>query len=287
VQGRKAVVDKIIAAMEEIVAAKEAQITEIVDVPTRRQGGLIGPGGAAKKTLESQFKVSIYFPSRDSEKTGVKIIGLPADVAKAKAHIQEVTKEEPGETIQVPLHLHHVVSDNGQIFRNLLRDHSVRVDHAGHKVPPKPSRKAAPIGAPLPLITDEQPDADSHTFHTVSVVPAESEGDIPWVLRGDAAGVAKAKAAIAAALEQAQRTTTTGYLVLADPRLYGSVIGQGGKKVQSLRKQTGCTIDVPKIGGQRQAIEISGSEEGVEKARQLILEAVQEGVKRAAGNRRD
>jgi len=287
VQGRKAVVDKIIAAMEEIVAAREAQITEIVDVPTRQQGTLIGHGGAAKKALESQFKVSIDIPGRESGRTGIKIRGLPADVAKAKAHIQEVTKEEPGETIQVPLHFHHVISNDGQIFRNLRRDHNVRVDHADHKVPPKPSRRDAPIDAPLPLITDEQPDADSHTFRTVSVVPAESEGDIPWVLRGDAASVAKAKAAITAALEQAQRTTTTGYLFLPDPRLYRYVVGQAGKKVQSLRKQTGCTIEVPKAGEQGEAIEISGTEEGVEKARQLILEAVQDGARRAVDNRRD
>ena len=151
----------------------------------------------------------------------------------------------------------------------------------------KPSaKKAAPNDAPLPLITDAQDEGeDAHTFHTVACTPVELEGDIPWVLRGDAEAVAKAKAAVAAAIEQAQATTTTGYLGLPDPRLYRYVIGQGGQKVNAIRKQSGCTIDVPKSGEGREAIEICGSEEGVEIAKDLILKAVQEGAMQSVNRR--
>lgn len=55
------------------------------------------------------------------------------------------------------------------------------------------------------------------------------------------------------------------------------VIGQGGQKVNSIRKQSGCKINVPKAGSGEQAIELAGSAEGVEKAKELILEAVKEG----------
>ena len=74
-------------------------------------------------------------------------------------------------------------------------------------------------------------------------------------------------------------------LFRSDPRLYRYVIGQGGQKVNAIRKQSGCTIDVPKSGEGREAIEICGSEEGVEIAKDLILKAVQEGAMQSVNRR--
>lgn len=286
VEGNKAVVDKIIAAMLDVVATREAQTTTVIDVPTAQHRTLIGRGGDAKKALESQFRVSLDVPARDSGKTGIKISGLPTDVAAAAEHITQLTKQEEGETIMVPRQYHHAAANGGQLFHVLKREHNVTVDHAGQKLPPKPSAKKVANDAPLPLITDAQDEGeDSHTFHTVPCTPEEIEGEIPWVLRGDAEAVAKAKAAVTAAIEQAQATTTTGYLGLPDPRLYRYVIGQGGQKVNAIRKLSGCTIDVPKSGEGREAIEICGSEEGVEKAKDLILKAVQEGAAQSINRR--
>ncbi|OBT59759.1 hypothetical protein VE04_00201 [Pseudogymnoascus sp. 24MN13] len=264
VEGNKAVVDKIIAAMLEVVATREAQTTTVIDVPTAQHRTLIGRGGDAQKALESQFRVALDVPARDPGKTGIKISGLPADVALAAEHIAELTKQDEGETIMVPRQYHHAVANGGQLFH-----------------------KAAANDAPLPLITDAQEEGeDSHTFHTVACTPVEIEGEIPWVLRGDAEAVAKANVPLfGGAIEQAQATTTTGYLGLPDPRLYRYVIGQGGQKVNAIRKQSGCTIDVPKSGEGREAIEICGSEEGVEIAKELILKAVQEGATQSINRR--
>jgi polyribonucleotide nucleotidyltransferase len=90
--------------------------------------------------------------------------------------------------------------------------------------------------------------------------------------------VEKAKKLIEAALQQAAKQNTTGYLVLPDPRTYRHVIGQGGSKVNAIRKQSGCKITVPRNQAEDEAIEIVGSKEGVEKAKELILQAVKEGV---------
>jgi hypothetical protein len=117
---------------------------------------------------------------------------------------------------------HHVVSDNGQFFRQLRNNHSVNVDHGGQKPPPKPT---APVNTrayngAAPLITDNQDTvADAHSWNVVSTA-AEGEGEIPWILRGPPENVAKAKAQISAALEAAAKNTTTGYLVLPDPATY-------------------------------------------------------------------
>ena len=276
VEGRKAVVDKIIERMLQIVAENESRVTETIDVPQSQHRHLIGRGGDAKLALQSKFKVNLDIPNRDSGKTNVKITGKPEDVEAAKAHILEITKEEEGETIQIPVRLHHAVSQDGQLFRKLQRDHGVKIDHAGHRTPGKPSKRQAEAETEeLPLITDE---TNGPAFRVLTIIPAEADEDIPWVLRGEAGAVAKARAQIAAALEQARSATHIGYLTLDDPRLNRYVIGQGGKTVNAIRKQSGCKIEVPKSGDSHAEIEIVGSLEGVEKAKELILKAVDEGA---------
>lgn len=279
VEGRSEVVDKIIAAIEEKAAEWESQVTEVLDVPTDKHRTLIGRGGDAKRQMEAKFEVSIDIPRQGDGKTGVKVTGRPEKVEAAKEHIQTLIKEQEGETMQVPRSMHHAVSNNGQFFRKLRNDWSVTVDHAGQSTPPKPEATRA-NGGSLPLITDEADEAaDAHSWTTVRNVSSE-EGDIPWVLRGSAENVERAKKAIQSALEQAGKQDTTGLLTLPDPRSYRFIIGPGGSKVKSIRGQSGCKITVPREN-QGEAIEIVGSEEGVEKARELILEAVMEGANRS------
>ena len=96
--------------------------------------------------------------------------------------------------------------------------------------------------------------------------------------------VAKAKDLIIAAIEQALKNSTIGYLTLPDPSTYRYVIGQGGSKVNSIRKATGCKITVPRDQARDEGIEISGSADGIEKAKDLVLDAVKEG--KSGGNGR-
>ncbi|KAK1994423.1 KH domain-containing protein [Colletotrichum falcatum] len=277
VEGRSDIVNKICARIEEIVREKESQVTEILDVPIEKHRTLIGRGGDAKRQLESQFTVSIDIPRQGDGKTGVKITGRPENVEKAKEHIASLVKEQEGETLQVPRSLHHSISNNGQFFRQLRSNHQVSVDHAGQSVPPKPSASRSNGGA-LPLITDDDDaTADVHSWKVVDCA-ADEDGDIPWVLRGSPENIEKAKAAIASAIEQARKNTHTGYLALPDPKTYRYVIGQGGSKVNSIRKQSGCKINVPRNDDKEDAIEIIGTADGVEKAKDLILEAVKEGL---------
>lgn len=207
-------------------------------------------------------------------------MGQAADVEKAKARILSDVKRQEGEAVQVPRNLHHAVSNGGQFFRKLNRDHSVTVDHAGQKLPAKPAPPSAArtTSGALPLITDDADAvADVHSWNVVENTSTE-EGEIPWVLRGTPENIEKAKAAIAAALAQAEEQNATGYLVLPDPRTYRHVIGQGGSKVNSIRKQSGCKITVPRDQAKDEPIEVVGSKEGVEKAKELILAAVRDGV---------
>lgn len=243
-------------------------------MPTDKHRSLIGRGGEAKKRLEEQFSVTIDIPRQGSADTAVKITGEEANVEKAKDHIVNLTKEKPSETIQVPRNLHQAISgERGQFFRKLRSDLHVSVDHAGQTPPPKPTAAARANGGALPLITDEA-DQDAHSWNVVVGV-SDEEGEIPWVLKGSPENIEKAKPLITAAMAQA-KNNVTGYLVLPDPSTYRHVIGQGGSKVNSIRKQCGCTIDVPRkdVG---EAIKVVGTKEDVEKAKELILAAVRDG----------
>ncbi|KAI0868200.1 putative RNA binding effector protein Scp160 [Hypoxylon argillaceum] len=279
IEGRRDVVEKIVASIESFVSQRESQVTETLDVPVEKHRTLIGRGGEAKRQLESQFNVSIDIPRQGSGSTGVKLVGLPADVEKVKTHISSIVKESQGETIQIPRKYHNVISENGQFFRRLRNDHKVTVDHAGQN-PPAKSKAPSTRGdaSALPLITDDvEATADAHSWVIVDAVSSE-EGEIPWVLKGSKDGLEKAKRAITAALEQAQKNNnSTGYLVLPDPSTYRLVIGTGGSKVNAIRKQSGCKINVPRDQAKDEAIEILGSREGCEKAKDLILAAVRDG----------
>lgn len=272
--------------MRQIVAERDSQTTETIEVSTDKHRSLIGRGGETKKDLESKFKVSIDIPRQGSGQTGVKIAGQPTDVEKAKAHILDLVKDQEGETVQVPRKVHHIVADNGLFFRKLRNDHKVKVDHGGQKLPPKPAApaNARANGGALPLITDDADEvSNAHSWNVVSIGESDLDGEIPWILQGSPENVAKAKGILSAAIEQALKNTTTGYLVLPDPQTYRYVIGQGGKQVNSIRNATGCKISVPRDQAKDEAIEISGTADGVEHAKELILKAVEEGSNNTNG----
>ena len=280
VEGRTEVVANIIKRIKEIVAERDSQITEVTEVPIDQHRSLIGRGGDTKRQMESKFSVSIDVPRQGGSQTGVKITGRPENVESAKDHIQNLLKAQQGETIQVPRNVHHVISNGGQFFRQLRNNHQVTVDHAGQALPAKPDTSRA-NGGSLPLITDEDDAmADAHSWKVVLTAAGE-DGDIPWVLRGSPDNVTKAREAIAKALEEAQKNDATGYLVLPDPRTYRYVIGPNGTKVNSIRKQSNCKIQVPRDQAKDEAIEIIGSSDGVESAKDLILAAVREGLSKS------
>lgn len=287
VEGKADVVNNIIAAIQKIVSDRESQATESFEVPTEKHRSLIGREGKTKKDLEAKFKVSIDIPRQGSGQSAIKVTGLPADVEAAKSHILNLVKDQEGETVQVPRQVHHTIADNGQFFRRLRNDHKVTIDHAGHKIPPKPTAPAnvRGNGANLPLQTDEPSDIDAHIWNIVDNSESAIDGEIPWILRGPPDNVAKAKATLAAAIESALTNTTAGYLILPDPSTYRYVIGQGGSKVNQIRNATGCKITVPRDQAGGEAIEILGSAEGVEKAKDLVLKAVQDGINNNASGR--
>ena len=276
-EGNKAVVDKLVTEIQKIVSERENQVTDTVEVAPEKHRHLIGPGGETRRKLESQLGVNIEIPRESVQgaaRSQIKLSGPADKVPAAKEHIAGLFKQVEGETMQVPRALHHVVADGGKLFARLRRDHEVVVDHGGQQPPPKGSSRPASsrTDAPLPLITD--PDVgESHSWDLVESAGSDAEGSMPWILRGSPENIAKARALVEKALEKAQKNTCTGYLVLPDPSAYRLVIGTGGSQINSIRRETGCQINVPQKREKGEAIVVQGEKEGVERARDLILEA--------------
>ena len=265
------------------MSQRDSQAVDSIDVPVEKHRKLIGRGGEIRRKLEEQFGVSVDIPKNGSGRTVVKLSGAIENVSRAKAHISEMVKEPEGETVLVPLSVHHTIAQNGTVFRKLRIDYGVTVDHGGQKPPPRP--EAGPLrtranGAGPPLITDE-PDTDGHHWQVVE--PKATNGDagtIPWILVGQSPEkLASAKAHIETALDAASKPTATGYLILADPKSHRHVIGAGGRTINAIRRKTGCDIQVPKAanGTGEEAIVIVGDKAGCEEAKDMILDAVHDG----------
>ena len=287
-EGNGVVVDKIMKAIQDFVKEREDQVTATIEIPPSQHRLLIGRGGGTRRDLESKFNITLDVPKQGSAaRSDVKIRGPSNAVSEAKEHIFAFLQGQEGEMVEVPRHLHHSISENGSFFRRLRNDYQVTVDHAGHQVPPKPtpiepSHRDMTNG--LPLITDEQPAVGAHSWKVLeNTIPQASSGDdtattIPWVLLGSSDNVAKARTALEKAMTTASQQSSTGYLILPDPKTYRFVVGPGGSQVSAIRKKTGCRINVPKDQAKGEAIEIKGSKEGLEEAKDLILEAVQNGL---------
>ncbi|KAL4739611.1 hypothetical protein BDV11DRAFT_187290 [Aspergillus similis] len=286
-EGNGEIVDKIIAAIEQFVQEREDQVVVNLEVPPVQHRLLIGRGGDTRRGIESQFGVTLDIPRQGSGRSDVKLKGPSNAVEQAKEHILAMLKDQQGVSVDVPSHLHHAIADNGSFFRRLRNDYQVTVDHAGQQIPPKPnvedSRSVVNGASSLPLITDEPSDAlDAHSWKVVDNNHVASDpsqpATIPWVLAGSTDNVHKAKAALEKAIAAASQQSATGYLILPDPKTYRFVVGQGGSQINSIRKQTGCRINVPKDQAKGEAIEIKGSKENLDKAKDLILEAVRAGL---------
>ncbi|KIX93397.1 uncharacterized protein Z520_10816 [Fonsecaea multimorphosa CBS 102226] len=286
VRGTADVVEKILAAIQAFVDTRENSTTETIDVPISQHRALIGPNGSIRKKLEEEFDVTLNVPRVGTGLTGVTITGRPENVSKAKERVQGMTSKPQGETIMVPRSLHHVISRNGALFRELSRD-GIRVDHNGQRPPPKGAANRGPptrtTNGDMPLITD-QPGEEAYSWNMVSN-QQELDGDsgeIPWVILAgkDASddAVAKAKDKIKSLLEKAAEPQHTGFLILPDPRLHRHIIGQGGKTINAIRRESGCDIQVPNRnsgkGEEGEAITIVGKEDGVLTARDMILEEI-------------
>ena len=126
---------------------KRASVTQEIDLPKEKHRLIIGPNGTIRHSLQSEFGVTIEIPRPNDESTVVKITGLPDKIDSAKAKIEELTKDDWNESIDVPAAYHVLVSERGAIFKKLKNDFNVEVAH-GNFTRLANKLSAAPIPTP-------------------------------------------------------------------------------------------------------------------------------------------
>jgi polyribonucleotide nucleotidyltransferase len=272
-KGPQKVVDKIAKLVEKAVGNADSQHSLIVNVPSDTVKMVIGRGGSKRSELETKYSVTIDIPRAEQdqgEEVPIKVIGAEENVANAGKEILALVKVPDQETVQVPRAVHRAVADGGAFIRQLRSNYKVTVDHAGHTVPkanaPAPQAQSQGSGR----IDDASNEAE-YAFSIVESSSSEETGEIPWVLKGEKEQIARAKKALANAVQQASKQTCTGYLTVPSAQ-HRFVIGQGGRNINAIRNETETKIDVPRNEGD-EIIVIRGSRQGIERARELIVDA--------------
>jgi len=277
VEGHEDIVNKIIAEIERLVQGEKEKTTKTIDVATDKHRKLIGREGSTRKEIETKHRVTVDIPrQRQGEPTPseIKVMGMDADVDAAIAYILELTKDEDSVSIPVPRHLHHSLFDGGAYTRKLRSSHGIYIDFNGD-VPSRPKQSRNPQKRParLPLITDDDSEQQIQWEIETDDAPTD-EGELFWILRGLQSNINAAKEEIEKDLARETGTVVTGYLTLPDASKYRYVVGAGGSQVNKIRADTGCKVTVPKESTEGEPIVLRGSREGVESAKDIILQLV-------------
>lgn len=269
-QGDKQIVDKIIEQIKLIVAEKEAAVTEQYDLSKEKHKLIVGPGGSIRHALQHEFGVQINIPRPNESSTTIKLSGLPAKIELLRAKLDEMTKDNWNESIDIPYAYHSLVSDRGAVFKTLRTDYNVEVAHGNL------TRKASTLSnASVPAAPASATPEEGSTKFTVEVLPDVEASDavIPWRLIGDAQATAKAASYIQARLERAKSSTNAAWFYSANPaNHFPRIVGPQGSKINEIRKATGAFITVPRPSDKNgKFIYLVGTEESLQKAQEALV----------------
>lgn len=271
------IANKIRAELEkaaEVAAARAAEITNGVRVPSAQHRTLIGKGGSRLREFEAEHSVRVFFPgsklygsapslNNASELEGValeeivKVRGAPeavqaASEALSKSAAPGVTKE-----IQVPEALSRQVASL-KLLRSLRSELSVTVDL------PKGGAAASASVARI----DDEPEMGALTVEEVDL-----STKVTWTLHGrDEESLSRAESQVDLAVEEARAAGTFQGTLNVPSSAVGMVVGRQGRTLKTLESETGAHITVSREGG---LISLSGSEDAIREAAERIQDIVE------------
>lgn len=267
-QGDKNIVDSIVSQINEIVAEKEASVEDQYDLAKEKHKLIVGPGGSIRHALQDEFNVQINIPRPGDSATVIKLFGLPENIEKLKAKLDETTKDNWNESIDIPAAYHSLVSDRGAFFKTLRSEYNVEVAHGNL------TRKASNLSnAAIPTPPEEATGESGTKFTIIENVAAEGDDAvIPWRLIGEKEATAKAAVLIGEQLERAKLANRAAWFYSNTPsNHFPRIIGPQGRKVNQIRKSTGAFITVPRLNEKNnQYIYLVGTEESLKKAQEAF-----------------
>ncbi|KAK9369576.1 hypothetical protein V1509DRAFT_562423 [Lipomyces kononenkoae] len=253
IRGPSAEVDSVAKKIEEIV--EEASNQEILnsfsvkfDFPKKFSSQLIGKGGSNISKYRDELGVKIDL---DDEGT-VTIKGIKSNVLETQARIEALASRLADEVVlrlNVPIEHHSaLIGQKGKFVKRLEERYDVRVNF------PR---------------SDESESAEGSDF-----MP-KSKDEI--VIRGPSNGAAKARDEL---LELYKYEADHGYSsnITVPRKAISRIIGRNGELINDIMDSTGVKIDIVRkeTDDDASSIAISGTEEGIKKAKAKILEVVEE-----------
>lgn len=273
-QGDKKIVESLVEQIKAIVAEKEAAVTEEYDLAKEKHKLIIGPGGSIRHQLQDESGVQIIIPRPNEPSTIIKLVGLPEKIAALKTKLDDLTKDNWNESIDVPIVYHAWVSERGAILKRLRTELGVDVTHGNL------TRKATNLSnAAIPTPPqDTLPEDGASTKFTVGDIPATDGGEtvIPWRFIGSPEATAKAAQIIQEQLDRAKTVTHSAWFYSANSSSdFPKIIGPQGSRINKIRKSTGAFITVPRTNQPHSNyIYLVGTEASLQEAQKAFAKLV-------------
>ncbi|KAF9145689.1 hypothetical protein BGX30_007527 [Mortierella sp. GBA39] len=257
-------------------------------IPASQHRQVIGPQFSHVKEIENRHNVRIQFPNNKNKKEGgeaatdnaanerVTIKGLRENCEKAKVDLEARIKSSASRSFSIPKrHRQAVFGDGVWKYRNEFNVVVVLPRGEGGRNNNGASKR---IDADDNQVTHGLTDGLSWELYDLSE-PAEEgdEAQFTVQLQGTETGCEAVEKHLQGLLEKARASTHV--LKIRVPTTYhGLIIGSGGNNIKQIEAESGTST---KIARGEELITITGSKEGVEKAKVAILRVVNSSEKRA------
>ncbi|KIM82093.1 hypothetical protein PILCRDRAFT_484718 [Piloderma croceum F 1598] len=191
-------------------------------------------------------------PKSGDSNSVVKIIGTLDAFMQARMDLESTIRDikQTLRVLEIPLKYQQAIHER---VRWKLREMDVRVS------PSDPIEDQKPIRPP-------ENGKDWQVISRYYIV-----GVCEWTLRAATKDLLdQAQTLIEKAYETTRRAKYIGFLLLPDSSKFGRIIGKGGETVQKLQHDTNTRIVVPKTTEADQTIQITGSAQDIEEAKERI-----------------
>ncbi|XP_044754266.1 vigilin [Coccinella septempunctata] len=240
IEGNRDEVHKIDQELEEKINKLENEKEKDVIIPQRHYRSIIGVKGANIKDIRDRFnQVQITFPGPGERNEIVKVRGPKEDVDKCCRHLEKLVKElnESSYVVEVPVYK--------QFHKFIIGKDGVNIKK----------------------IREET--------QTKIDLPSEGDKSDAIVITGKKENVEKAEKMIRKIRDEHESIVEEEITIL--PKFYNSIIGTKGKLIKMIQEDCGnVTIKFPSPECKSDKVVISGLKGDVERAKQQLLERVNE-----------
>ncbi|KAF8929900.1 hypothetical protein BGZ58_008613 [Dissophora ornata] len=289
-KGDKTVVENIKNAMLAMVAEHDNWTTLTISIPAAQHRQVIGSQFSNVKEIENRHNVRIQFPNNKNKKDSaaepsaeaiaandcVTIKGLRENCEKAKVDLEAKIRSSASRSFSIPKRYRQAVFGDGVWkIRNEFKVVVALPRGEGGRGAGGASKR---IDVDDESVTHGITDGLSWELHDLSG-SAEEEDDALYTvqLQGTEAACEAVEQHLQGLLNKARATTHV--LKIRVPITYhGLIIGSGGNNIKSIEADSGTST---KITRGEDLITITGSKEGIEKAKQAIIRVVSTSDKRS------